>query len=224
MVVITHYQRLLELHRARRGACDGQGQSREVRRQGAGARARSQGLCAICRRGGLSHECRSPQLKTPGRAGAWRGLCCGARHAAGQGRACGAARGCLPPIRTQRAAAPACRGMEIHRFARADARSLSAGRAAGRGGARAAKNAGKLLGGVDCRRLVFVDGAFVPECQICRRSRASPSARWPNALGKSDPLVAAHVGRTFATDDVAVALNTALMGDGAVIRVSAGAR
>ena len=25
-----------------------------------------------------------------------------------------------------------------------------------------AKNAGKLLGGVDCRRLVFVDGAFAP--------------------------------------------------------------
>ena len=43
------------------------------------------------------------------------------------------------------------------------------------------------------------------------------------ALGKSDPLVTAHVGRTFVTDDAAVALNTALMGDGAVIRVSAGA-
>ena len=26
-----------------------------------------------------------------------------------------------------------------------------------------AKNAGKLLGGVDCRRLVFVDGAFAPD-------------------------------------------------------------
>jgi hypothetical protein len=44
-----------------------------------------------------------------------------------------------------------------------------------------------------------------------------------NALGKGDPLVAAHVGRAFATDDVAVALNTALMSDGAVIRISAGA-
>ena len=47
MVVITHYQRLLNLHRARRGARAGQGPSREIRRQGACARARSQGLCPI---------------------------------------------------------------------------------------------------------------------------------------------------------------------------------
>ncbi len=37
MIVITHYQRLLELHRARRRARDGQGQSGEVGRQGTGA-------------------------------------------------------------------------------------------------------------------------------------------------------------------------------------------
>jgi len=43
------------------------------------------------------------------------------------------------------------------------------------------------------------------------------------ALAKNDPLVAAHVGKTFATEDVGVALNTAFMGDGAVIKVSAGA-
>ena len=44
-----------------------------------------------------------------------------------------------------------------------------------------------------------------------------------DALGKGDRLVTARVGQTFVTDDVAVAINTALMGDGAVIRVSAGA-
>ena len=44
MIVITHYQRLLELHRAGRRARAGQGPHREVRRQGAGARARGQGL------------------------------------------------------------------------------------------------------------------------------------------------------------------------------------
>jgi Fe-S cluster assembly protein SufD len=43
-----------------------------------------------------------------------------------------------------------------------------------------------------------------------------------DALSKGDALVTAHVGKIFATDDVAVALNTALMGDGAVIRVAAG--
>ncbi len=42
------------------------------------------------------------------------------------------------------------------------------------------------------------------------------------ALAKGDPRVAAHVGKTFPNDDVAVALNTALMGDGAVIHVAAG--
>ena len=43
------------------------------------------------------------------------------------------------------------------------------------------------------------------------------------ALAKGDPLVLAHVGKTVETGDAAVALNTALMGDGAVIRVAAGA-
>ena len=42
------------------------------------------------------------------------------------------------------------------------------------------------------------------------------------ALAKGDRLVTRHVGKTIETDDVAVALNTALMGDGAVIRVAAG--
>jgi Fe-S cluster assembly protein SufD len=42
------------------------------------------------------------------------------------------------------------------------------------------------------------------------------------ALSNGDPLVSAHVGKIFATDDTAVALNTALMGDGAVIRVASG--
>ena len=43
------------------------------------------------------------------------------------------------------------------------------------------------------------------------------------ALTDTDPLLAAHLGKLAPTADVAVALNTALMGDGAVIRVGAGA-
>jgi Fe-S cluster assembly protein SufD len=85
------------------------------------------------------------------------------------------------------------------------------------------KNAGKLLGGVDCRRLVFVDGAFAPELSDLSPEPGVSVGSMAAALGKSDPLVTAHVGRTFATDDAAVALNTALMGDGAVVRISAGA-
>jgi Fe-S cluster assembly protein SufD len=86
-----------------------------------------------------------------------------------------------------------------------------------------AKNAGKLLAGVECRRLVFVDGAFAPDLSDLVPEPGLAIDSMANALSKSDPLVAAHVGQTFATDDVAVAINTALMGDGAVIRVSAGA-
>jgi Fe-S cluster assembly protein SufD len=86
-----------------------------------------------------------------------------------------------------------------------------------------AKNAGRLLAGVECRRLVFVDGAFAPDLSDLAPEPGLAIDSMANALSKSDPLVTAHVGQTFATDDVAVAINTALMGDGAVIRISAGA-
>ncbi|HEY2754421.1 MAG TPA: Fe-S cluster assembly protein SufD [Pseudolabrys sp.] len=85
-----------------------------------------------------------------------------------------------------------------------------------------AKDAGKQLAGVACRRLVFVDGAFVPELSDLTPEPGLTVGSLADALAKGDPLVAAHVGKTIETDDVAVALNTALMGDGAVIRVAAG--
>jgi Fe-S cluster assembly protein SufD len=84
-----------------------------------------------------------------------------------------------------------------------------------------AKNAGKLLAGVKCRRLVFVDGNFAPELSDLTLEPGITIGSMSDALGKGDPLVGAHVGQTFVTDDVAVALNTALMGDGAVIHISA---
>ena len=86
-----------------------------------------------------------------------------------------------------------------------------------------AKSADQLLGGIEIRRIVFVDGSFVPELSDVAPEPGLTIGTMADALGKGDPLVAAHVGQTFVTDDVAVALNTALMGDGAVIRVSAGA-
>ncbi len=85
-----------------------------------------------------------------------------------------------------------------------------------------AKDAGKLLSGVDCRRLVFVDGAFVTELSDLTPEPGLAIGSMAEALAKADASVTAHLGRTFATLDVAVALNTALMGDGAVIRVAAG--
>jgi Fe-S cluster assembly protein SufD len=86
-----------------------------------------------------------------------------------------------------------------------------------------AKDAGKLLAGVDCRRLVFADGAFVPELSDLSPEAGLTIGSLAEALAKGDAMVAGHIGKTFATEDVAVALNTALMGDGAVIQIAKGA-
>ena len=77
----------------------------------------------------------------------------------------------------------------------------------------------------NARRLVFVDGAFVPELSdiASAGSRACASVRSPQALADNDAAVVAHLGKLAPASDVAVALNTALMGDGAVIRIGAGA-
>ncbi|HEX5507981.1 MAG TPA: Fe-S cluster assembly protein SufD [Pseudolabrys sp.] len=84
-----------------------------------------------------------------------------------------------------------------------------------------AKDAGKMLAGFDCRRLVFVDGAFVPELSDLSPEQGLTVGSMADALAKGDSLVTAHVGKAIETDDVAVALNTALMGDGVMIRIAA---
>jgi Fe-S cluster assembly protein SufD len=86
-----------------------------------------------------------------------------------------------------------------------------------------AKSAGDIFSGVDCRRLVFVAGAFVPQLSDVKAETGLTIGSMAQALAKGDALVAQHVGKTFATDDAAVALNTALMGDGIVIQIAKGA-
>ena len=86
-----------------------------------------------------------------------------------------------------------------------------------------AKKAADILGGVDCCRLIFVDGVFAPNLSDLAPEEGLVVGSLAEALAKGDQLVAEHVGKTFATDDVAVALNTALMGDGAIIQVAKGA-
>ncbi len=87
-----------------------------------------------------------------------------------------------------------------------------------------AKTAGALLGDLEGRRLVFVDGAFVPELSdIAALEPGLEVGSLANALANTAPLLAAHLGKLAPASDVAVALNTALMGDGAVIRIGAGA-
>jgi Fe-S cluster assembly protein SufD len=86
-----------------------------------------------------------------------------------------------------------------------------------------AKAAGALLGDVECRRLTFIDGAFVAELSdIAGLESGLSITSLAAALTNGDPALAAHLGKLAPVSDVAVALNTALMGDGAVIRIGAG--
>ena len=87
-----------------------------------------------------------------------------------------------------------------------------------------AKNTGHLLAAMDARRLVFIDGVFVAELSDLSGLEKGLTIRsMADALTAGDPLLAAHLGNVAPPDgDGAVALNTALMADGAVIRVAAG--
>jgi len=85
-----------------------------------------------------------------------------------------------------------------------------------------AKTAGAMIGDVETRRLVFVDGAFVPELSDTANLERGLTVRsLADALTAGDAALAGHLGKLAPADDVAVALNTALMGDGAVIRIAA---
>lgn len=87
-----------------------------------------------------------------------------------------------------------------------------------------AKTAGAMLGDVEARRVAFVDGAFVPELSDLKGLEGGLSiGSLADALADGDPTVLAHLGKIAPSSDVAVALNTALMGDGAVIRIADGA-
>jgi Fe-S cluster assembly protein SufD len=87
-----------------------------------------------------------------------------------------------------------------------------------------ARDAGRLLSDLDARRLVFVDGTFVSELSDLHDLEAGlVVGSLAQALTDSDPVVAARLGKLAPANDAAVALNTALMGDGAVIRIASGA-
>ncbi len=86
-----------------------------------------------------------------------------------------------------------------------------------------AKSAGALLGDVEARRIVFVDGAYVAEMSdLANLETGLTLGSLAQALAGNDPALAGHLGKLAPLSDVAVALNTALMGDGAVIRIAAG--
>jgi len=84
--------------------------------------------------------------------------------------------------------------------------------------------AGTLVAELEARRIVFVDGAFVAELSdLADLEPGLTIGSMAAALAAGDPLIAAHLGKVAPSDDVAVALNTAFMGDGALIAIAAGA-
>jgi Fe-S cluster assembly protein SufD len=87
-----------------------------------------------------------------------------------------------------------------------------------------ARHAGATLASIEARRIVFVDGAFVPELSDLAGIEAGLTIRtMAEVLSAGDVQVTADLGKIVPTGDIAVALNTAFMGDGAVIRIAAGA-
>jgi Fe-S cluster assembly protein SufD len=80
-----------------------------------------------------------------------------------------------------------------------------------------------LLASIDARRIVFVDGSFVPELSDLSDLEPGLSIRsMASALEAGDTRVLKRMGRISPTADTAMALNTAFMRDGAVIDVAAG--
>lgn len=87
-----------------------------------------------------------------------------------------------------------------------------------------ARDAGSVLGAIDRRRLVIVDGMFVPELSDLDKLERGLSIRsLADALGKADAETLKYLGKISPSEsDVALALNTAFMGDGAVIHIADG--
>jgi Fe-S cluster assembly protein SufD len=80
-----------------------------------------------------------------------------------------------------------------------------------------------LLASIDARRIVFVDGSFVPELSDLSDIEPGLSIRsMASALEVGDRRVLTRMGPISPTADTAIALNTAFMRDGAVIDVAAG--
>ena len=104
-----------------------------------------------------------------------------------------------------------------------DAKPLAQGSDAG--SKQRAKMAGSLVAGVDARRIVFAEGGFVPELSdLTGLEHGLSITSLAQALAEGDADVMVRLGAPGpAEGDVAAALNTAFMGDGAVIRVADGA-
>lgn len=83
---------------------------------------------------------------------------------------------------------------------------------------------GAMLAGLGYRRLFIVNGAFAPDLSDLAAPEAGLTIRsMADALTSGDAFASSHLGKTVASADPVLALNTALMGDGVVVHVAAGA-
>jgi Fe-S cluster assembly protein SufD len=82
-----------------------------------------------------------------------------------------------------------------------------------------------VLDDVTCRRIVFVDGTFAPQFSDLTALEQGLTIRpMAQALAAGDPLIDRHLGKVIPVEgDPAVSLNTAFMGDGALIHLGPGA-
>jgi Fe-S cluster assembly protein SufD len=87
-----------------------------------------------------------------------------------------------------------------------------------------AKSAGNIFAAVDARRIVLVDGVLVPE--LSDLAGLEPGLRihsLAGVLAHGSPELTKRLATAAAADgDVAYELNTAFMGDGAIVEVEAG--
>jgi len=89
-----------------------------------------------------------------------------------------------------------------------------------------AKSAGNIFAAVNARRIVFVDGALVPELSdLAALEPGVKISSLADALGHGSPELTKRLAAASpAEGDVAYELNTAFMGDGAIVEVAAGVR
>jgi Fe-S cluster assembly protein SufD len=86
-----------------------------------------------------------------------------------------------------------------------------------------AGEASAMRASIEARRIVFVDGSFTPELSDLDGLEPGLAIRsMALALAEGDPQVVNRLGQIVPTPDMAVALNTAFMSDGAVIDVAPG--
>jgi Fe-S cluster assembly protein SufD len=87
-----------------------------------------------------------------------------------------------------------------------------------------AKSAGAMFAGLEARRIVLVDGAFAPDLSdLADIENGLTIGSMAAALTAGDPFVTSRIGNVVPSDDIAIALNTVFMGDGAVIRIGTSA-